>query len=108
MGVSASALGGWGALAVGFVFLVIGVGRVTGRFGRVDSGTVARNLRATFLVGLALCVGLTVLFVLGGFSDGVFHDEDVVLLSVCWGVLALTWLASRYVPAYIRRRAGDA
>jgi hypothetical protein len=101
-------MNGWATLVVGFVFCVVGVARLTGRFGGADSGTVARNLRGTFLVGLALCVAFTVLFLLGGFSDGVFHDEDLVLLAVCWGVLALTWVASRYIPAFMRRRAGDA
>jgi hypothetical protein len=105
---TAAVLDSWAILVAGFVFAVVAVARVTGRFGGTDSGTVARNLRATFLVGLTLCVTFTVLFVVGGFSDGVFHDEDIVLLAVCWSALTLLWLASRYIPAFMRRRAGDA
>jgi hypothetical protein len=96
----------WVTVAMAFVFVVVGVARVTS--GSESPGRVASSLRGTFLVGLALCVAFTVLFVAGGLSDGVFHDEDVVLLSVCWGVLVLAWLASRYVPAFMRRRTGDA
>jgi hypothetical protein len=69
------------------------------------AGSIARG---ALLVGLALCVVVTVLVVAGGLSDGVYHDEDVVLLAVCWSVLALAWLAGRYIPAFMRRRAGDA
>ena len=65
-------------------------------------------LRAALLVGLALCLTFTALFVASGLSDGVFHDEDVVLLIVSWSVLALIWVASRYIPAFLRRRAGNA
>ena len=61
-----------------------------------------------FVVGLALCFALTVLFVAGGFHDGVYHDEDIVLLAVCWGVLALIWLGRRHIPAMMRRGAQDA
>jgi K+-transporting ATPase A subunit len=75
---------------------------------RAALGSMAGSLvRGTLLVCLALCVVVTVLFVAGGVYDGVYHDEDIVLLAVGWGVLALIWLASRYVPAFMRRRVGS-
>jgi hypothetical protein len=74
----------------------------------VVSGLAGAVARGAFLLGVALSVTFTVLFVVGGFYDGVFHDEDVVLLTVCWGVLALLWLAGRYIPALMRRRVEDA
>jgi hypothetical protein len=72
------------------------------------ASSAARLVGAVFLVGLVLCLAITALVVTGGFSDGVFHDEDVVLLIGSWGVLALVWLVSRYIPAFMRRRAADA
>jgi hypothetical protein len=76
---------------------------------RAALGSVAGDLaRGAFLVGFAFSALLTVLFVAGGLYDGIFHDEDVVLLAVCWGALALIWLAGRYVPPMVRRRTGDA
>jgi hypothetical protein len=76
--------------------------------GAALASAAARLVGAVFLVGLVLCLAITALVVIGGFSDGVFHDEDVVLLVVSWSVLALMWLVSRYVPVFRRRRAGDA
>ena len=105
-GVLAFDTDGWAKIVVGLAFLVVGVGRVTS--GRENPDTIARNLRGTFLVGLALCVVFSVLVVLGALSDGIVYDEDFILLAVCWGVLALAWIASRYIPAFMRRRAGDA
>jgi hypothetical protein len=64
--------------------------------------------RGALLVGLVVCVLVTVLVVAGGLHDGIYNDEDVVLLVVCWSVLAFAWLASRYIPVFVRRRARDA
>jgi hypothetical protein len=71
-------------------------------------GLLGAVFLGTFVVGLALCATLTVLFVIGGLSDGVFHDEDVVLLIVSWSLLTLIWLASRYIRASVRRKARNA
>ena len=95
-------LGGWGPIVLGFVTLAAGVTRFVVRADepRGERETIVRGF---FLVWLAACVSLSVLFAVAGLT-GPVYEEDIVLLAVCWSVLVLIWLADLAAISFLRRR----
>jgi hypothetical protein len=86
-------VGGWLALTI------LGVGLSVSRTLRRSGGrlSVASPLRGIFLVWLAICVAMVVLVSLDRVSL-----ENIVLLSIVWGMLVVLWVVDRGVARLVR------
>jgi hypothetical protein len=88
-------VGGWLALAL----TILGVGLSVSRTLRRSGGrlSVASPLRGIFLVWLAICAAMVVLVSLDRVSL-----ENIVLLSIVWGLLVVLWVVDRGVARLVR------
>jgi hypothetical protein len=79
----------WATLALALATLVLNR-RYLPRAGRGIGGR-SSLLRMLFLLWLAVAVAVTVLVAISGF----YRLEELILLTVVWGILAGLWLAER-------------
>jgi hypothetical protein len=88
-------VGGWLALAL----TILGVGLSVSRTLRRSGGrlSLASPVRGVFLVWLAICVAMVVLV-----SLDMFSLENIVILSIVWGMLVVLWVVDRGVARLVR------
>jgi hypothetical protein len=84
--------GEWAALAL----MVVGIGL---SFARQGFSGLASLVRGIFLLWLAISVATVVLISLDSFSG-----ENVLLLSIVWGILLALWLGDRGLARFLSKR----